>query len=118
MALMPILASLVVGYLCGSIPMGLLVVRRIKNVDIRTVGSGRTGGTNALRAAGYKAFFTVGVLDGIKGFVPVILARLLFPDIPLAAACAGIGAMLGVIWSVFINFKGGAGGAANIGIMV
>ncbi len=110
--------SLIVGYLFGSIPVGLLVVRRLKGVDIRTVGSGRTGGTNALRAAGMKAFITVGVGDGLKGFIPVMLARWIFPDIPLAAACAGIGAMVGVIWSVWIHFRGGAGGASNIGIMV
>ena len=107
-----------VGYLFGSIPVGLLVVKQISGVDIRTVGSGRTGGTNAMRAAGRKAFFIVGAGDILKGFLPVLLARLAFPDIPLAAAVAGIGAMVGVIWSVFIKFKGGAGGASNIGIVL
>ncbi|MCW5853006.1 MAG: glycerol-3-phosphate acyltransferase [Anaerolineae bacterium] len=118
MALVSILVSLVLGYLLGSIPTGLLVVRQFWGVDIRTVGSGRTGGTNAMRAAGRKAFLLVGFLDGLKCFLAVIVARLVFPDIPLAAAFAGIGGIAGNIWSMFIGFKGGAGGASNIGIMI
>ena len=107
-----------VGYLFGSIPVGLFVVKLLTGRDIRTVGSGRTGGTNAMRAAGRKAFFLVGAGDILKGFIPVLLVRLAFPDLPLAATVAGIGAMVGVIWSVFIKFKGGAGGASNIGIVL
>ena len=107
---------LLIGYVSGSIPWGLVVVRLMTGQDIRTVGSGRTGGTNALRAAGPVAFALVVLLDGAKGLLPVIAARLLFPDIPLAAAAAGIGAVAGTIWSVFIHFKGGAGGVTNMGV--
>lgn len=117
MALVFILVSLAVGYLLGSIPTGLLVVRWLWGVDIRTVGSGRTGGTNAMRAAGRKAFLLVGFLDAFKCFLAVWLAQRFFPDVPLAAAFAGIGGIAGNIWSMFIGFKGGAGGASNIGIM-
>ncbi len=116
--IIPLALVFLIGYLFGSIPVGLLVVKQITGADIRTVGSGRTGGTNAMRAAGRKAFFLVGAGDILKGFIPVMLARLAFPDIPLAAAVAGIGAMVGVIWSIFIKFKGGAGGASNIGIVL
>lgn len=116
MALLIPFIFLVLGYLLGSVPWGLVVVRLMTGADIRTVGSGRTGGTNALRAAGPFAFGLVVFLDGAKGFLPVVAARLLFPDIPLAAAAAGIGAVAGTIWSVFIHFKGGAGGVTNMGV--
>lgn len=117
MALVAIIISFLVGYVLGSIPTGLLVVRWVWGVDIRTVGSGRTGGTNAMRAAGKKAFLLVGFLDAFKCFLAVLLAKYFFAEIPLAAAFAGIGGIAGNIWSMFIGFKGGAGGASNIGIM-
>lgn len=116
MALLIPLIFLGLGYVSGSIPFGLVIVRLMTGQDIRTVGSGRTGGTNALRAAGPVAFGLVAFLDGAKGFLPVVVARLLFPDVPLAAAFAGIGAVAGTIWSIFIHFRGGAGGATNMGV--
>ncbi len=116
MALLIPVVFLLIGYVSGSIPWGLVVVRLMTGQDIRTVGSGRTGGTNALRAAGPVAFGLVAFLDGAKGFLPVVAAHLLFSDIPLAAAAAGIGAVAGTIWSVFIHFKGGAGGVTNMGV--
>lgn len=104
------------GYFIGAIPIGLIVVRLMTGKDIRTVGSGRTGGTNALRAAGRSAFFITAFGDGFKGLIPVLLVRWLFPDLPLAHAVAGLGAMGGTIWSIYIGFKGGAGGATNLGV--
>lgn len=109
------LLAFAIGYFLGAIPIGLVVVKVMTGKDIRTVGSGRTGGTNAMRAAGRAAFFITAFGDGFKGLLPVLLARWLFPDLPLAHALAGLGAVAGTIWSIYIGFKGGAGGATNLG---
>lgn len=117
-----------IGYLLGSIPVGLWVCR-LYGVDIRTVGSGRTGGTNAWRAAGLKAAIPTIIGDAIKGAVAVILVRWLFylvfpePDamnvdeatmrataLNLSLALAGGFAVIGHNWSFLNGFKGGAGG--------
>jgi glycerol-3-phosphate acyltransferase PlsY len=119
------------GYLLGSIPVGLWVCR-LYGVDIRTVGSGRTGGTNAWRAAGLKAAIPTIIGDGIKGAVAVWLVRYLFyqlfPEpgvmtldeavmrqtvVQLSVALAGGLAVIGHNWSIFNGFKGGAGGITS-----
>jgi acyl phosphate:glycerol-3-phosphate acyltransferase len=128
--LLPVLAT-VIGYLLGAVPVGLLVCR-LYGVDIRTVGSGRTGGTNAWRAAGLKAGIPTILGDAIKGAVAVWIVRglygVLYPEpatmsvldatarmtaLQLSAALAGGAAIIGHNWSVFIGFKGGAGGITS-----
>src|SRR5690349_24524451 len=95
---------LIVGaYLCGSIPVGVLVARVTGGVDPRTVGSGRTGGTNALRALGRKRAAVVVIGDLMKGAVPVIVARVVSGQAAIEAAC-GLAAVAGAIWSVFVGF--------------
>jgi glycerol-3-phosphate acyltransferase PlsY len=117
-----------IGYLLGSIPVGLWVCR-MYGVDIRTVGSGRIGGTNAWRAAGLKAAVPTIIGDAVKGVVAVLLVRwlyfLIFPEpstmsvedailrsdtLNLALALAGGFAVIGHNWSFLNGFKGGAGG--------
>lgn len=113
-----VLLAALVGYLLGSIPVGLWVTR-LYGVDIRTVGSGRTGGTNAWRAAGLKAGIPTGLGDLLKGALAVWLVRWLggayFHVEPtmlaLAVSLAGGAAVWGHNWSFLNNFKGGAGGA-------
>ncbi len=111
-------AALLIGYLLGAVPVGF-VACRVWGVDIRTVGSGRTGATNAWRAAGLKAALPTALGDALKGVAAVALVRWLLaqlaPAAPadlniLAAAAAGGAAVLGHNWSVFLGFKGGAGG--------
>lgn len=110
--------SALIGYVFGSIPVGLWVTR-LYGVDIRTVGSGRTGGTNAWRAAGLKAGIPTGVGDILKGALAVWLVRWLGGSyfdagelsLALGAALAGGAAVWGHNWSFLNNFKGGAGGA-------
>lgn len=121
------LAALI-GYLLGSVPVGVLVCR-IFGVDIRSVGSGRTGTTNAWRAAGLKAAIPTLIGDAIKGAVAIWLVRwlfaLLFPEPAAmsvgdaatrlavqqwASALAGGFAIIGHNWSAFLGFSGGAGG--------
>lgn len=107
----------VIGYLLGSIPVGLVIVRVVWGVDVRTVGSGRTGGTNAYRAAGLVAGVATGLGDAAKGLLAVWLAHLLLPTAG-AAVLAGLAAIVGHNWSVYIGFRGGAGTAPNLGALL
>ena len=103
-----------IGYLCGSLPMGVIVARLTGAVDPRTVGSGRTGGTNALRAMGARRAVLVASLDVLKGAIPVAAAILLGAS-PLGVALTGVAAVLGAWASVFLHFHGGRGVATGIG---
>ena len=114
-----------IGYLIGSIPVGYVVIRLMKGEDIRMHGSGRTGGTNALRAGGLGAGTLTMLGDAAKGYTAVMLARLVMGQAELAtnisavaAALAGLGAVVGHNWSVYLGFKGGAGTAPNIGASI
>jgi acyl phosphate:glycerol-3-phosphate acyltransferase len=115
----PLLDALIVvaAYLIGSLPMGVVVARLTGARDPRTVGSGRTGGTNALRAMGFRRALTVGLLDIAKGAVPVLIAMALGAA-PLIRALAGVAAVLGAWKSVFLGFHGGRGVASGIGAML
>ena len=111
------LALIVGAYLCGSIPMGVLVARLTGGVDPRTVGSGRTGGTNALRALGRGRAAVVVGGDLLKGAVPVLVARLLDAGAAVEALC-GVAAVAGAIWSVFVGFRSGRGVGTGVGTML
>jgi len=111
------LVLIAVAYLCGSIPMGVVVARLTGGVDPRTVGSGRTGGTNALRALGRKRAAVVVVGDVLKGAVPVLLARSAGGGPFIESLCA-IAAVAGAIWSVFLGFRGGRGVGTGVGTML
>ena len=126
-----VLLSALAGYLLGSIPVGLWVCR-LYGVDIRTVGSGRTGGTNAWPAAGLKAAVPTMLGDALKGAVAIWLVRwayaYFFPEpdamsiddatvrmaiLQWSAAMAGGAAIIGHNWSFLNGFKGGAGGITS-----
>ena len=105
---------IIVCYLIGSIPMGLLLTRIATGHDIRQVGSGRTGATNVLRGAGpWLALLTI-LGDGLKGFAAVLMARIILKT-NTAEAIAGLMAVIGHNYSIFINFRGGAGTVATVG---
>jgi glycerol-3-phosphate acyltransferase PlsY len=106
--------AIVGSYLLGSIPTGLWLVRATVGKDVREVGSGRTGGTNVLRAAGPWVALLTGLADGAKALLAVWLARAVV-GMPVVEALAGLLAVLGHNYSIFIGFKGGAGTAATIG---
>lgn len=114
--MMLVLAAGLIGYLLGSIPFGYVVVRLMRGVDVRTVGSGRTGGTNAMRAGGLGAGVLTATGDILKGLLAVLIVRAAFPATPALEAIAGLGAVAGHNWSVFMGFKGGAGTAPNVGV--
>jgi acyl phosphate:glycerol-3-phosphate acyltransferase len=103
-----LLLSLLGGYLLGSIPVGYLV-GKLHGVDVRRVGSGRTGGTNVLRAVGLIPSAITILGDALKGLAAVGLARLWFGT-ELSAVVAGAAVVIGHNWSIFLGFKGGAGG--------
>jgi glycerol-3-phosphate acyltransferase PlsY len=115
-----ILAALI-GYLCGAIPFGYLYVRLIKGEDLRTIGSGRTGGTNSFRAAGLGVGVLTSLSDVLKGAASVWLTTWLLGEalgpalLPWAQATAGVLSVVGHNWSVFLKFGGGAGTGPNVG---
>jgi len=108
---------MLIAYLAGSIPVGVLVARYAGGTDPRTIGSGRTGGTNALRALGPKWAAVVVTGDLLKGALPVILARIVTGD-PLVEVLCGAAAVAGAIWSVFAGFRSGRGVGTGVGTML
>ena len=113
----PAMVLMLVGYLAGSIPMGVVVARVTGGTDPRTIGSGRTGGTNALRALGRGRAAIVVIGDLLKGAVPVLLARYVTGD-PLVEVLCGAAAVAGAIWSVFAGFRSGRGVGTGVGTML
>jgi acyl phosphate:glycerol-3-phosphate acyltransferase len=108
---------MLIAYVAGSIPMGVLVARLSGGTDPRTVGSGRTGGTNALRALGRGRAAVVVIGDLLKGVLPVLLARYVTGD-PLVEVLCGASAVAGAIWSVFAGFRSGRGVGTGVGTML
>ncbi|MFM2106029.1 MAG: glycerol-3-phosphate acyltransferase PlsY [Chloroflexota bacterium] len=115
--LLPALLLVAIAYLAGSVPSGVLVARLSGGPDPRTIGSGRTGGTNALRALGRKRALVVVVMDLAKGALPVLLARNVTGDAVVEVAC-GVGAVLGASRSIFLRFGGGRGVGTGVGTML
>ena len=106
--------ALAVAYVIGSIPIGLFVVYAVRGVDIRKIGSGRIGGTNVMRAAGWQVALLSGMLDMLKATLAVSVARWLDGP-PLLLALAGVMAIVGHNYSLFLGFKGGAGTGTCMG---
>ncbi len=107
-------AAVVIGsYLIGSIPCGL-ILGKLRGVDVREYGSGKTGTTNVLRTIGKKAAAVALVCDLLKGVIAVILASYVLGS-PVGEMAAGFAAVAGHDWSIFIKFKGGRGVATSAG---
>jgi glycerol-3-phosphate acyltransferase PlsY len=96
------------GYLLGAVPTGVLVCRALRGADVREQGSGHTGGLNVSRVAGIWAGALTATVDALLGAAAVAGATLL-TDNPWAATAAGVMAVVGHDWSVFIGFDGGIG---------
>jgi glycerol-3-phosphate acyltransferase PlsY len=114
MPLTPLFISL--GYLLGSIPFGLLLTRAAGLGDIRRIGSGNIGATNVLRTGNKGLAAATLLLDGLKGALAVLLARWLGGY--EAVLWAGIGAVLGHTFPIWLGFKGGKGGATSYGVLI
>jgi len=109
-------AVVVVSYLIGAIPWGYLMVKVAKHgADIRDFGSHNVGATNVLRVLGTRAFVACMFLDAAKGYVPTLAAWYLFHTHDMQVA-AGISAVLGHDFPVYIHFKGGRGVATSFGV--
>jgi glycerol-3-phosphate acyltransferase PlsY len=114
----------IIGYILGSIPFGLLIVKMKTGKDVRNVESGRTGGTNVVRAAGFGAGLLTAVLDVLKGAAAVWAAEAILPENHLVHILAPLASILGHNYSLFLirrdetgkmRFHGGAGGAPALG---
>ncbi|MBN1300941.1 MAG: glycerol-3-phosphate 1-O-acyltransferase PlsY [Melioribacteraceae bacterium] len=125
-----LLVILILSYLIGSIPTSIIVSKIVRGIDIREHGSGNAGGSNVFRVLGWKYGVLVIILDALKGSLAVILiARLYFGDFPfpnqtpfddftLVQIMAGLGAVIGHIWTIFAGFKGGKGIATALGFLI
>jgi glycerol-3-phosphate acyltransferase PlsY len=105
---------LVIGYLLGSIPFGLLLTSAAGLGDIRSIGSGNIGATNVLRTGRKGLAAATLLLDALKGLVAVLICGIVGP---LAAIAAALGAVLGHMFPVWLSFKGGKGVATTLGVM-
>ena len=113
------IAVLLIGYLLGSLPFGVAIGRLLGKADVRNVGSGKTGMTNVMRATGKKGAALSLVCDLGKGALAVYLAQLIFNSVDIdsyhtmtpyfAQVVAGLGAIAGHTWSIFLKFQGGRG---------
>jgi len=120
-----ILLAILAAYIIGSVPNGYLVVKLLTGQDLTQFGSGRTGGTNAMRAGGLCAGFLTSALAILKGAVAIWLARWLMSGqvaqistFPWVEAAAGVAVVIGHNWSPFLGFRGGAGTGPNVGAAI
>src|SRR5262245_16846180 len=102
-------------YAIGSVPFALLLARRWGGADLRRVGSGNLGAANVLRASGVTAGVLVALLDIAKGVVSVVIARHV-SDQPAVPAAAGLAAIVGHVYPVWLRFRGGKGVATACGV--
>ncbi len=121
---------IILSYLIGSIPTSIIISKVAKGIDIREHGSGNAGGTNVMRVLGWKHGVLVILLDALKGVLAVVVVARLhygsmpfenatpFDDFTLVQIIAGISAVIGHIWTVFADFKGGKGIATALGMLL
>jgi len=112
-----IFVYIVLCYLAGSIPTAYLLVKRVKGVDIRTVGSGNVGASNASRVLGKWGFITVLLADAMKGFLPVSFMISYYGQSDYVLL-GGIAVILGHTFTIFLKFKGGKGVATALGVFI
>ena len=108
----------VMGYLLGCIQTAYIVGRRFGRIDIREHGSSNAGASNITQVMGWKYGVLTAVVDILKAVLAVIIARLLFPDSDIHVFVAGVLAVIGHIFPVFLKFRGGKGAASLIGMML
>jgi glycerol-3-phosphate acyltransferase PlsY len=111
-----LLLALAFGYLCGSIPFGLILTKLAGTQDLRSIGSGNIGATNVLRTGRKGLAVATLIGDMLKGTVAVIVAGQIAG--PNAAIAAGLGAFLGHLFPIWLRFKGGKGVATYIGLLL
>lgn len=122
-----IFAFLLLSYLLGSIPFGLLIGKTFKGIDIRSAGSKSTGATNTMRLLGWRFGLLTLFLDSIKGIIVIVIVRYILNDYYMIKlfnydieilGLYGIAAVLGHVFSIYIGFKGGKAVATSYGILM
>ncbi len=111
------LSILLLGYVFGSFPSGYIAGKITKGIDIRSLGSGSTGATNVLRHIGKRAAIAVFLLDVLKGVVPILLAKYLLRN-DFWQVATGLSTLIGHIWPVWLNWRGGKAVATGLGIFL
>jgi len=114
--LLPLLLAVAGGYLCGSIPTGVLITRQL-GLDVRKVGSGNIGATNVARSAGKKAGLLTLLGDAAKGLIPVLVVHFLGLG-EVILACTAVATFLGHLFPLFLGFSGGKGVATGLGVFL
>ncbi len=117
MSVMMYLLVLLGSYFLGAIPTGYFFTKRVKKIDIREFGSRSTGATNVSRAMGLGWAIVVGLIDILKGAIPIFVGKSSFNN-PILIIILGAAAIAGHNWSIFINFKGGRGVATSAGVAI
>jgi len=112
-----LIATVAGGYLLGSVPFGYLLVRVFRGQDIRLTGSGNIGATNVSRTSPVLGFVTL-LLDALKGFAAVGFAHALFPGQNILLGVAGLAAVAGHMFPIWLRFRGGKGVATALGSLV
>jgi len=109
-----IILLVILSYLCGSIPFGLILTKIFNKKDIRKIGSGNIGATNVLRTGNKLLALTTLLLDILKGFLPVLISKQYFPE--FIYLCS-LFAFFGHIFPIWLKFRGGKGVATFLGIL-
>lgn len=114
---------LILSYLIGSIPFGVIIGKKVCNIDIREHGSKNIGSTNAIRILGKKVGFTVFFFDVLKGMIVILLVRNILEPLqiwqsPIDYLYFGIAAILGHVFPIYLNFKGGKAVATSLGVVL
>ncbi len=112
--MLAMLAWILLAYLAGSFPFGLLIAQAARGIDPRRAGRGNIGATNVARLCGTRLGVATLLLDALKGFAPVAIAWSINPS-PWFAGCVALAAVCGHLYPVFLHYKGGKGVATTIG---
>ena len=111
---MELIIIILISYLMGSIPFGLILTKIFLNKDIRKIGSGNIGATNVLRAGNKIVGYLTLILDVLKAIIPIIYIKLNYPDLIYVSS---LSVFLGHVFSIWLKFKGGKGVATYVGIL-
>lgn len=116
--MLTIVLSIIIGYIFGSIPSGLVLVKMVCGIDIREYGSKNIGTTNVFRTVGGRMASIVLIADVVKGILAVLLVRYLFESNLHLELLTAIASLLGHNYSIFLGFKGGRGVATGLGLIL
>lgn len=113
-----VLGYLLIGYIMGNVQAAYLIARWIKKEDIRNRGNGNAGASNATLVYGWKYGVIIGLIDILKAYLAIILAKALLAESDLGPALSGLGVFLGHCYPFYMGFRGGKGTACIVGILM